>query len=501
MGVMVTYPSIDGMPAHNSSFLMTDILRGELGFKGLVLSEGEGVQTLIYDGIAGTEKEAGAMAARAGMDVSINYNQGYFREMVENVREGRVSMQIIDRSVKRVLQTKYQLGLFDNPFIDPEQAKAVSHTAQNQELALQAAKEGIVLLKNEKNLLPLDKNMNSIAVIGPNADNDMNQLGDYTSDVVLQDVVTVLEGIKKILPEGARVNYVKGCSVKGEKDLAVEKAVKAARISDVALVVVGENEWQAEENTGTNGEGYDAATLELTGHQQELIERVFATGTPTVVVLINGRPLAIPWIKEHIPAILEAWIPGEKGGDAIAAVLFGDYNPDGRLPVTFPRHAGQLPVYYNHKPSKEFWIKKGWGKTYVDLEASPLFEFGFGLSYTKFEYSDLIINPDSAFTGGNISVCASIKNTGDRSGAEVVQVYLRDRISSVVTPVKQLKAFEKVYLKPGEERKVCFTLTPRDFMLLDANMQWKVEPGDFDVMVGSSSEDIRLRGNFTILEP
>jgi beta-glucosidase len=498
LGVMVTYPSIDGTPAHASSWIMTDILRGELGFKGLVLSEGEGVQTIIYDGLAKTEKEAGAIAANAGMDVSINYRQGYFQEMIENVKEGKVSMQTIDRSVRRVLSIKYQLGLFDNPFVNPELVASVSHTKEHQELALRAAEEAIVLLKNDHSLLPLGKNIQSIAVIGPNADDGMNQLGDYTSDTVLQDIVTVLDGIRNLLPASVKINYVKGCNVTGDADLELDKAAKAAGRADIAVVVLGENEWMAPGKSGTDGEGYDVATLELTGHQQELLEKVYATGTPTIVVLINGRPLAIPWIKEHIPAIVEAWIPGEKGGDALARVLFGDVNPNGKLAITFPRHAGQLPVYYNYKPSKDFWINDGWGKTYADLDASPLFEFGFGLSYTEFSYQNLKILPAAAGIAENVTITATIKNTGKRSGAEVVQLYLRDKISSVVTPVKQLKAFKKVFLASGEEKTVTFTLTEKDLRLLDENLHWKVEPGEFNVMIGSSSRDIRLRGSFLL---
>jgi beta-glucosidase len=498
LGVMATYPSIDGMPTHNSSKILTGILREELGFKGLVLSEGGGVQTNIYNGLTDNEKEAGAMAANAGMDVSISFQQGYFSEMIENVKEGRVSVQTIDRSVRRVLYVKYLLGLFDDPFVDPQKAAALSHTIQNQDLALKAAHEGIVLLKNDNFLLPLKKSIRSIAVIGPNANDERNQLGDYTSISILQDIVTVLEGIQGKLPQSAKINYVKGCRVIGDKDLDIDKAVKAAARSEIAVVVVGENDWQKPDQQGTDGEGYDVATLELTGHQQKLIERVYATGTPTIVVLINGRPLAIPWIKEHIPAIVEAWIPGEKGGVAVADILFGDYNPNGRLSISIPRHAGQLPVYYNYKPSKSYWIEQGWGKPYADLDPKPLFFFGHGLSYTSFEYSNLKITPDRTGTNGSVVVSVDVKNTGERAGAEVVQLYLHDRISSIVTPVIQLKGFNKIWFQPGEKKTTAFTLTTKELQLLDKNLIWTVEPGEFEVSVGSSSEDIHLRGNFSV---
>lgn len=499
LGVMATYPSIDGVPVHSSSEILTELLRHELGFEGLVLSEGNGVNTLVYTGIASDEKEAAALVANAGMDVSISFDQGYLSEMIENVEEGIVSEAVIDRSVRRVLKTKFLLGLFENPFVSPEKAQKIVHDRVHQQVALKAALEGVVLLKNEGNLLPLNKNIKSIAVIGPNADDSENQLGDYTSEVVLQEVTTVLKGLRAKLGNGARIDYVKGCNVTGEDLNEIRRAVSAAKRADVAIVVVGENEWQTPGKQGTTGEGYDVATLELTGLQKELVQAVAATGTPVVVVLINGRPLAIPWIAEHVPAILEAWCPGEKGGEAIADILFGDYNPDGRLPVTIPRHAGQLPVYYNYKPSKSYWLEEGWGNSYADLESKPLWEFGHGLSYTEFEYAELKIDPGKENKGGSISVEVDIRNTGNKEGAEVVQLYLRDIKSTVVRPVKELKGFTKVRLSPGDNQVVRFVLTPEDLSMYDQNMNRIVEPGIFKVMVGSSSEDIRLEGTFEIL--
>jgi beta-glucosidase len=497
LGVMATYPTIDGIPAHSSKELLVDILRGDLGFEGLVLSEGNGVNTLIYAGMVETEKEAAAMATNAGMDVSISFNQGYFHEMIENVQEGKVSVATIDRSVRRVLETKFRLGLFDNPFVDPEQAVALSHTQEHQEVALQAAREGIVLLKNENQLLPLSKSIKSIAVIGPNADDEKNQLGDYTSEVILQEITTVLDGIKQKLP-GAKVNYVKGCDVLGNELDEIDAAVKTAKKSEVALVVVGENEWQTPDKKGTNGEGYDMATLELTGQQRELVQRIYATGTPTIIVLINGRPLATPWISDNIPAILEAWIPGEKGGEAIADILFGDYNPSGKLSVTIPRHAGQLPVYYNYKPSKKYWLEEGWGNSYADINFKPLYEFGYGLSYSKFEYSKLQIDPPVNGPQGDFSVTVEVKNVSEVNGSEVVQLYIRDKISTVVRPVKELKGFAKIQLKSSESKMVRFEIGQKELRMLDRVLNWVVEPGDFQIMVGSSSEDIRQEGTLTV---
>ncbi len=498
LGVMATYPTIDGVPAHASEWILTKILREELGFDGLVLSEGNGIETLIYTRLARDYQEAGALALRAGVDVGISYEPGYMQDMAENIEEGLVPEALLDRAVRRILKLKFRLGLFEKPFVDTARAERVVHNAGHQELALQAARESIVLLKNEGNLLPLSKDVGSIAVIGPNADHEKNQLGDYVSLTVLQEVVTVLDGIRAAVAPGTKVEYVKGCEVVGAGGNEIARAREAASRAEVAIVVIGENEWQSPNKTGTDGEAYDAATLELTGLQLELVQAVYETGTPTVVVLINGRPLAIRWIAEHIPAVVEAWLPGEKGGQAVADVLFGDCNPSGRLSVTFPRHAGQLPVYYNWKPSKSYWIEHGWGKPYVDMNPLPLYAFGHGLSYTTFAYSDLKIEPKTAGTGATIRISADVTNTGDRPGAEVVQLYLSDLVSSVVTPVMQLRGFQKISLQPGQKKTVNFALTPEHLALLNRHLEWVVEPGEFKVMLGHSSKDIRLTGTLEI---
>jgi beta-glucosidase len=478
---------------------MTEMLRHELGFEGIVLSEGNGVNTLIYTGMAEDEKEAGALAANAGMDVSISFGQGYLSELVENVEEGIVPESVIDRSVKRVLRTKFMLGLFENPYVNPEKAEKLVHRAEHQEIALQAAREGVVLLKNDDKLLPLNKDLKSIAVIGPNADDIKNQLGDYTSLVVTQEITTVLKGIQEKVGDNARINYVKGCNVIGEELNEINKAVTAARKSDVAIVVLGENEWQSAGKMGTTGEGYDVASLELTGLQKELVKKVYDTGTPVIVILINGRPLATPWIAEHVPAILEAWCPGEKGGEAIADILFGDYNPSGKLPVTIPRHVGQLPVYYNHKPSKTYWFEEGWGNSYADLENKPLWEFGYGLSYTEFTYSDLQISPEISKSGKSIRVSVKVTNTGNLEGSEIIQLYVRDVKSTVVRPVKELKGFRKADLSPGEAMVVELEISPEDLSMYDRNMNRIIEPGIFEVMIGSSSQRIHLKESFEII--
>ncbi|HNR43072.1 MAG TPA: glycoside hydrolase family 3 N-terminal domain-containing protein [Bacteroidales bacterium] len=318
LGVMATYPAVDGIPTHASEFLLTKILRNELGFKGLVLSEGGGLNTLLYTGVAENDQQAGELALRAGLDVGISFEDGYLKPLIDAVKEGRVSMELIDRSVRRVLELKFRLGLFDKPYVDPQRALDVTHTKESRELALDAAREGIVLLKNEKNLLPVRKNIRKVAVIGPNADNERNQLGDYAAHVILQEITTVLDGIRSMVSPGTVVEYVKGCDVTGNKVNELARARRAASGADLAVVVLGENEWQAPDKTGTSGEGYDVASLDLTGLQEDLLRAVHSSGTPVVLVLINGRPLSVRWAAENIPAIIEAWIPGEAGGTTSA---------------------------------------------------------------------------------------------------------------------------------------------------------------------------------------
>jgi len=492
LSVMATYPAIDGEATHGSYKLLTKILREELGFEGYVYNEGGGFKFgLIENRVAANQKEAGRLAINAGVDVNMRFEAGFMKLLIENVREGKVSMETVNRAVRRFLRVKFLLGLFENPYVDVDCALKVVHCKEHQDLALRSAREGIVLLKNEKNLLPLDKKIKSIAVIGPNANHKRNQLGDYVVREVLQDVVTVYQGIKNKVSPDTNVVYVKGCDVFTTDSNEIRLAQQAAAGSDIAIVVVGENERYGE--NGTNGEGCDVASLDLTGLQEDLVKAVYQTGVPTIVVLINGRPLSIRWIAEHVPVILEAWICGEQGGNAVADVLFGDYNPSGRLPISVPRHVGQLPIYYNYKPPKH---------SYVDMSSTPLFEFGYGLSYTKFEYSNLQIMPKPPAqkfgTGSEVYVSVDVKNVGKYTGAEVVQLYIDDCISSVVTPVMELKGFEKIMLEPGQVKKVEFTLTPYQLSLLNANLERVVEPGVFEVMVGSSCKDIRLKGKFEV---
>ncbi len=436
-----------------------------------------------------TEKEAGPIVLNAGVDVNITFESGYMEDMIENINEGNVSMDLLDRAVRRVLRLKFQLGLFEDAFVDVERAVEVVHNKEHLYLALEAAREGIVLLKNENNLLPLDKNIRSIAVIGPNADDRENLLGDYIPKKLLNEAVTVLEAIKGKVSPQTSITYVKGCNVLDSTLNEISAARAAARKADIAIVVVGEDE-------RTDGESDDAADLDLTGYQADLIKAVHGTGTPTIVILISGRPLTIRWTAEQVPAILEAWMCGERGGEAIADVLFGDYNPSGRLPITFPRHVGQMPFYYNYKPAK---FNRHW-RAYVTYPLTPLWEFGYGLSYTEFDYSNLQISPRVIDPDDSINIRLDVKNVGDLAGKEVVQLYIDDVISSVVTPIIELKGLEKISLEPGEQKSVSFQLSPHDLSLLNISMEREVEPGTFDVMIGRSCKDIRLKGSFEVVE-
>jgi beta-glucosidase len=486
LGVMAGYPEIEDVPAHASVKWMNDVLRQEIGFKGIVESEGGGFGTLLYEHIVPTQKEAGLMALKAGVDLNITYEPAYMGPLVESVKEGRVPVALIDRALRRVLEQKFHLGLFENAYVNVDHAIQVVHSQANQDLALRAGREGIVLLKNDRHLLPLKKDLASVAVIGPNVDDVMNQLGDYSPKKVLQHVTTVIEGIKAVVSPQTKVTLVRGCGITGSDKSGFADAVRAAKGAGAAIVVVGESQHGKQ----TDGEGHDLANLDLSGVQEELIQAVVETGTPTVVVLINGRPLSTRWTSEHASALVEAWEPGERGGQAVADVLFGNYNPSGRLAISVPRHSGQLPVYYNYKPSKAEWLQRG----YADMPATPLYPFGYGLSFTAFEYKNLRVQPPEIRPGGEASVTLDVKNVGDRAGVETVQLYLHEDYAPVSTPVKQLRGFEQVALNPGETKTVTMKLTPEDLQLLDVDLRWRVVPGNFEIMAGKSSAEILLQG-------
>ena len=429
--------------------------------------------------------------------MNITYEPAYMGPLIQNVEEGRVPIALVDRAVRRVLELKFRLGLFEKSYVDVDDAIRTVHSQTNQDLALRAGREGIVLLKNDQNLLPLKKNLKTIAVIGPDAENLMNELGDYSPHKVPQHVVSILEGIKAKAGSETRVVAVKGCGVLGDDKSGFANAVEAAKSASVAVMVVGENQGQNDvdelKDPPTDGEAHDVASLDLTGVQEELVKAVYETGTPTVVVLVNGRPLSTRWTASHVPAIIEAWRPGERGGEAVADVLFGDYNPSGRLAITIPRHVGQLPAYYNYKPGKDYWIHKE-KRGYVDMPATPLYPFGYGLSYTQYKYSKLRIDPPQIHPAGMSRVSLEVTNTGGRAGTETVQLYVHETTAPVAIPVKQLRGFQRVELNPGETKALTLTLTPEDLQLLDRDMHWRVVPGDFEIMVGASSQDLPLKG-------
>jgi beta-glucosidase len=510
--IMTAYNSIDGVPCSASAWLLTDVLRQQWGFQGFTVSDLGSISGLVNSHhVAATAPEAAALALNAGLDDDLS-GYGYDKELLAAVQQKLVAPEALDRAVGRVLRVKFEMGLFENPYVEPAKAARLVKTPAHVQLARQVAQESLVLLKNEQNLLPLAKTLQRIAVIGPNADNGYNQLGDYTAPQPESNVVTVLEGIRAKIP-AAQVTYAKGCAIRDTASANIAEAVAAARRAQVAVVVLGGSsarDFKTEyQTTGAatvqaaagaqqlsdmeSGEGYDRATLDLLGRQQQLLQAVVATGTPVVVVLIKGRPLNLNWMAAHVPALLDAWYPGQEGGNAVADVLFGDYNPAGRLPISVPKSVGQLPVYYNaRRPTPH---------DYVEVDAKPLYSFGHGLSYSQFEYSGLRTEVKESAGAVQVSVRFTLKNTSGRAGEEVAQLYLRDEVSSVVTPAKQLRKFQRLMLQAGEQREVSFDLNAEDLMLLNTNLKWVVEPGAFTALVGASSDDIRLSAPFSVAQP
>jgi beta-xylosidase len=487
LAVMASYNEVDGIPNHANRWLLQKVLREEWGFQGIVVSDYFGVHELqSVHHIVSSNHEAGKKAIEAGVDVELPVAVCY-KTLADQVREGAIAEATLDKAVARVLRLKFLLGLFENPYVSPDEAASVTSDSEHAKLAGRAAREAIILLKNEKGLLPLDRNkIKSIAVIGPNAAEC--HLGDYSGKPLRK--VSILQGIQNKVSAKTKVEYAEGCEIvanvdglKGHKvkvlpPVSVERqkiaeAITVARRCDVVLLVLGGNEL-------TCNESVDRDSLDLLGGQNELVQAILATGKPTIVFLINGRPLSINYIAEHVPAILEGWFLGQETGNAVADVLFGDYNPGGKLPITFPRSVGEIPCYYNYKPSAHL-------QAYLLVPEGPLFSFGHGLSYTSFEYSSLRINPSSIRAGDEAAVSINIRNTGSRAGDEVIQLYIRDEVSSVTRPVKELKGFQRVHLSSGESRTVVFKLTPAELSFLNEEMEWVVEPGTFKVMVGSSS--------------
>ena len=497
--LMTSYNKIDGIPATGHRYLLNDVLRGKWGFNGFVCSDLFSIDGMV-NSTAANKIEAGAKSLHAGVDMDLGA-ACYGNKLEEAVKAGLVTMEEVDTAVSRILRIKFLTGLFDNPYVDPKKAKQISHTAENRAIAAEIARQGTILLKND-GMLPLNENLKKIAVIGPNADMCYNQLGDYTAPQHPDEVVTVLEGIKKAVSSSTEVIYAKGCAVRDTLSSDIFEAVKAAEASDAVILVVGGSSARdfktsyastgAATTDNTNnvldmdcGEGFDRSTLDLLGAQNELMEAILATGKPVVVVYIQGRPLDMNLPADKASALLCAWYPGERGGEAIADIIFGKYNPSGRLPVTVPRSVGQLPVYYS----------QGTQHDYMDGKSAPLFPFGYGLSYSTFKYSNLEIRPEG---DNRFEVSCNVTNTGERDGAEVVQLYISDPVASVARPSLMLKGFSRVELKKGETKNVEFILGPEELSFLGIDMKEHLEPGKINLMIGPSSADFRLRGSFDV---
>jgi len=518
--VMNAYHELDGIPLGSHKALMVDVLRGEFGFDGVVASDYFTIQNFVdYHKLTTDKAEAALYGLEAGIDVELPAADCYGQPLLDGLKSGRVPMALVDQSALRVLEMKFQLGLFDNPYVDDSHPVTIFNSAESRRLSQTIAEKSLVLLKND-GLLPLSPSIGSVAVIGPHADSARLMQGDYhypshleimfTFEDAASDApapiqrmpappgdhfnptVTIFQGMRDLLPD-AQIGYARGCDVLDADTSGFAEAVELTRRSDVAVVCVGEKSGL---NQGaTSGESIDRVELRLPGVQQHLIEAIHATGKPVVVVLVSGRPNAIPWIAEHIPAVLMAWLPAQEGGTAVARALFGEVNPGGRLPVSVARSVGQIPVYYNHKPSGG---RTHWQGSYVEMPATPLFVFGHGLSYTTFEYSDLTIDRAQVSAGETVTISATVRNTGDRVGDEVVQLYVHDVIASVTRPVKELKGFRRVTLEPGASARVTFHLPVNALAFYDREMRFIVEPGAVEVMIGASSSDIRLTGGFEI---
>jgi beta-glucosidase len=488
--IMSAFNDLCGIPASANRYILATILRQEWGFEGFVVSDWNSVGELISHGFAGTPEQAAKEAVDAGVDMDMCGNV-YQSSLIQLVRKGKVSEKTLDEAVRRILSIKFRLGLFERPYVDPERPRKVIQSKEHVRTALELARRSIVLLKNDNSLLPLRKSIKSVAVIGPLADDRNEPIGSWSCMGDPKDVVTVLEGIKSSVSPQTEVLHSKGCEIGGTSTEGFEDAAKRTKESEVAIVIVGEGR-------DMSGEATSRASLDLPGVQEELIKAVQETGVPVVEVLMNGRPLSVSWSTEHIPAILEAWFLGIQAGNAVADVIFGNYNPSGKLPVTFPRTVGQVPIYYNHKSTGRPPTADKWTSKYIDVPHTPLFPFGHGLSYTRFEYSNMRIDKKGTGNAQKFEISLDVKNIGDRKGDETVQLYLRDVIASVTRPIKELKGFRRVTLKPSEKKTVNFTLTMDLLSLIGRNMKRVVEPGTFTVMVGKSSEDIQLTGSFEV---
>ena len=516
--IMNSYPELDGEVVAASRSILTDLLRDQLGFDGLVVSDYEAISMIHnFHNAAADESTAARLALNAGIDVELPSFQYYSEPLKKALAAGDISMDLVDLAVSRHLRKKFELGLMDNPYVSEGNVANAFETPENRGLARKIANQSMVLLKND-GMLPLDKNIKTLAVIGPNANAGRNQLGDYSyassiellsfqappdSDFANLDqahisqyeiqIISVMDGIKSVVSQDTEVLYEKGCGNLDPDPSGIPAAVIAAQQADAVVLVLGDHSGLIP--SCTTGEFRDCADLELPGAQKELAEAILGAGKPITVVLITGRPYAIPWLDDKANAILEAWLPGEEGGAAVAETLFGDNNPGGKLPLTFPRHVGQLPIFYNHKPSG---MKSHWYVDYVAEKATPLYPFGHGLSYSEFQYDNLSLDNKEASAGETVNISLQITNSGKVEGAEIVQLYIRDEVARAPRPVKELKGFIRISLKPGESKQVTFNLPVNQLAYINNNLDLVLEPGQIMIMVGSSSEDIRLIDRFEI---
>jgi beta-glucosidase len=489
---MSAFNDLNGVPASANPFTLTQILRKEWKFDGFVVSDYESVKELMNHGVAANEQEAARAALGAGVEMEM-VSRLYGKHVPALIREGKLSLAQLDEAVRRILRIKFRLGLFEHPFTEPAREPAALLSREHRDIARDTAARSIVLLKNERETLPLDGFRGTIAVVGPLADSQKDMLGSWTGDGNAADAVTLLAGIREKIGLGGHVVYAKGCEVEGDSDKGFAEAVAAARGADVVIAAVGES-------AEMSGEAASRSSLDLPGRQLDLIKALQATGKPVIVVLMNGRPLSINWIAENSPAILETWFAGTEGGRAIADVIFGAVNPGGKLPITFPRSAGQCPLYYNHKNTgRPPDANNKYTSKYLDIPWTPLFPFGYGLSYTKFRLTNLQLSMNRIRPYERLAASVEVENVGARIGDEVVQLYIRDMASSVTRPVRELKGFLRITLRPGERRRVVFRLGPEQLGFYNRDMIFTVEPGEFKVFAGTNSQD-GLEAGLTVVE-
>lgn len=494
---MSAFNELNGVPATGNRFLLRTVLRDEWNYGGVVVSDWGAIRELVPHGYAADDRDAAFKAILAGCDIDMESNC-YNRFLAELVRQGEVPEALVDEAVRRVLRLKYDLGLFEDPFrfCDTVREQTVLADASHRLAAREVAERSVVLLDNKSGVLPLDAGVRRIALIGPLAKSERDMKGAWSIQWDDRELVSLYEGLTERVPAGTEIRYARGCGIDSSDRSGFAEAVAAARASDVVVMAVGEA-------FDMSGEARSRTDIGLPGVQEELIKAVWATGKPIVVVLMCGRPMTIEWTAEHVGAILCTWWLGSEAGNAIARVLYGDYNPSGKLPMTFPRSVGQIPLYYSLKntgrPAPDDHAVS-YGSAYIDSPNAPRYAFGHGLSYTTFDYSELQLSTDRMSVDGRMVVSCTVTNSGSRDGEEVVQLYVRDLVGSVTRPVKELKGFRKILLRAGESQRVEFEIDADQLAFYDQEMQWRVEPGDFQVMVGSASDDIRLTGSFAVEE-